>query len=187
MAVQTPIWTPRGPKVPKMSVVTDFRHEKVSFWDGFWGCFSAHFLFLASGTLKKGCLGGPSKLDPFFSRFWDLPGGPQECSRPHGSSISTFAAGPKKGSKMGANMERFGSPNPNYTAFSLRCWGVGRVSKRGAILEWFQGVTARLPRVGPGGGASETWFLKPQWEDIRRDMENNRISHACCPLQGRRI
>ncbi len=29
------------------------------------------------------------------------------------SSILTFTAGPKKGSKMGANMEPFGLPNPN--------------------------------------------------------------------------
>ena len=28
-----------------------------------------------------------------------------------------FLAGPKKGSKMGAKMEPFGLPNPNYTHF----------------------------------------------------------------------
>ncbi len=68
-------------------------------------------------TLKKGGPGGPSKLDPFFARFGDLPGGPQEGSRLHGSSILTFAARPKKGSKMGAKMEPFGLPDPNYANF----------------------------------------------------------------------
>ena len=52
-----------------------------------------------------------------FGRFWDLPRGPQEGSRLHGSSIFTFAAGAEKGSKMGAKMECFGLPNPNYTHF----------------------------------------------------------------------
>ncbi len=45
----------------------------------------------------------------------DLPGGPQEGSRLDGSSFFTFAAEPKKDSKMGAKMERFGSPkSPLY-------------------------------------------------------------------------
>ena len=81
----------------------------------FGGAFGTLFgtFFRVSGTLKKEGPGGPSKLDPFFGRFWSLPGGPQEGSRLHGSSIFTFAAGPKKRSKMGAKMERFGLPNPN--------------------------------------------------------------------------
>ena len=66
---------------------------------------------------KKGGPGGPSKIVPFFGRFWGLPGGPQEGSRLHGSSIFTFAARPKKGSKMGAKMKRFGLPNLSYTHF----------------------------------------------------------------------
>ena len=69
--------------------------------------------FGAPGTLKKGGPGGPSKLDQIFGRFGGLPGGPQEGSRLDGSSTFTFAAGPKKGSKM----ERFGLPNQNYTHF----------------------------------------------------------------------
>ncbi len=75
--------------------------------------------FFVSGLQdsKKGGLGGASKLDPFFCRLWSLPRGPQEGSRPHGSSIFTFAAGPKKGSKMGAKMEPPGLPNQNYTHF----------------------------------------------------------------------
>ncbi len=78
-----------------------------------------------SGTLKKGVQEGHSKVDLFFGRFWGLPGGPQEGSRVHGSSIFTFAAGPKKVSKMGAKMEPFGLPNPNYTHFGapfVRNW-----------------------------------------------------------------
>ncbi len=44
-----------------------------------------------------------------------LPGGPQEGSRLDGSSFFTFAAEPKKDSKMGAKMEHFGSPkSPLY-------------------------------------------------------------------------
>ena len=44
-----------------------------------------------------------------------LPGGPQEGSRLDGSSMLTFAAEPKKDSKMGAKMERFESPkSPLY-------------------------------------------------------------------------
>ncbi len=44
-----------------------------------------------------------------------LPGGPQEGSRLDVSSFFTFAAEPKKDSKMGAKMERFGSPkSPLY-------------------------------------------------------------------------
>ena len=78
--------------------------------------FSALF-FRASWILKKRGPGAPSKPDQVFGRFGGLPGGPQEGSRLDGSSIFTFAAGPKKGSKMGAKMEPVGLPNPNYTNF----------------------------------------------------------------------
>ena len=71
----------------------------------------------ASGTLKNGRPGGPSKLDPFFCRFGGLAGGPRVGSRVHGSSIFTFSAEPKKGSKMGAKMERFGLQTLHYTLF----------------------------------------------------------------------
>ena len=47
----------------------------------------------------------------------DLPGGPQEGSRLGGSSFFTFAAEPKKDSKMGAKMERLGSQSLHYTTF----------------------------------------------------------------------
>ena len=49
--------------------------------------------------------------------FWGLLGEAQEGSRLDGSSIFTFAAEPKKGSKMGAKMERFGSQGHHYTPF----------------------------------------------------------------------
>ena len=60
--------------------------------------------------------------------FWPILGSarrPQEGSRVHGSSIFTLAAGPKKGSEMGAKMEPFGLPDPNYTHFGapfVRNW-----------------------------------------------------------------
>ncbi len=66
----------------------------------------------------------------FFVTFWrtekvsqndsqkGLPGGPQEGSRLDGSSIFTFAAEPKKGSKMEAKMELLGSQCHHYTPFS---------------------------------------------------------------------
>ncbi len=126
LAVRTPIESPRGPKVPKMPVLTDFPAKKPSLLGGFWATFSALFFCSSLRDTKKGGLGRPSKLDPFFGRFWCLPGEPQEGSRLDGSSISTFAAGPKKGSKMGAKMEPFGLPNPNYTHFGApfgRNWG----------------------------------------------------------------
>ena len=74
---------------------------------------------------KKEGLGARSKLDTLFGGFWGLAGGPQEGSLLHDSSIFTFAAGPKKGSKMGAKMERVGFPNPSYTNFGppiVRKW-----------------------------------------------------------------
>ena len=46
-----------------------------------------------------------------------LLGEPQEGSRLGGSLIFTFAAEPKKGSKMGAKMERLGSQGRHYTPF----------------------------------------------------------------------
>ncbi len=84
---------------------------------GLWGTVSALFLHPGLRATKKGGPGGPPKLDPFFRRFWGLPGGPQEGSLSGDSSILTFAAGPQKGSSMGAKMERFGHPNPSYTNF----------------------------------------------------------------------
>ena len=50
-----------------------------------------------------------------------LLGEPQEGSRLGGSSIFTFAAEPKKGSKMGAKMERLGSQARHYTPFVRPC------------------------------------------------------------------
>ena len=49
-----------------------------------------------------------------------LLGEPQEGSRLGGTSIFTFAAEPKKGSKMRAKMERFGSQGRHYTPFRSR-------------------------------------------------------------------
>ena len=79
----------------------------------FWGAFGTPFrrmlFFRASGTLKKGGPGGPSKLDPFFCRFWDLPGGPQEGSRLHGSSIFTLQPDPKRAPKWEPKWSLLGS------------------------------------------------------------------------------
>ena len=66
----------------------------------------------SSDLTKKGGPAGPSKLDPFFGRFWSLPGGPQEGSRLDGSSIFTFAAGPKKAPKWEPKWSLLGSQIP---------------------------------------------------------------------------
>jgi hypothetical protein len=57
------------------------------------------FFFWSLRDTKKGGPGRPSKIEPFFGRCWGLPGGPQEGSRLDGSSIFTFAAGPKRAPK----------------------------------------------------------------------------------------
>ncbi len=99
---------------------------------GLLGHLFGTFFFSSLLDTKKGGPGGPSKLDPFFSGFWGLPGWPQEGSRLDGSSIFTFAARPKKGSKMGAKMEPFGLPNQNYTHFGAP---LGRNRGRKSCIE----------------------------------------------------
>ncbi len=97
--------------------------------EGFWATFSA--LVLSSlGDTKKGGLGRPSKIGRFFGRCWGLPGGPQEGSRLHGSSIFTFTVGAKKVSKMTAKIELFGLPNPHDTHFGAP-FGRNGCPKRG--------------------------------------------------------
>ena len=84
------------------------------------GEFFGHLFVFVLGLrdAKKGGPGARSKIYLFFlSGFRALPGGPQEGSRLDGSSIFTFTAGAKKGSKMRAKMELLGLPNPNYTHF----------------------------------------------------------------------
>ena len=108
-----------GIRLCKMSVFSDFRHESIVPFGRLLGHLFGTFYFSSLRDTKKGCPGGPSKLDPCLGRFWGLPGGPQEGSRLDGSSIFTFAAGPKKGSKMEPKMEPFGLPNPNYAHFGL--------------------------------------------------------------------
>ncbi len=88
------------------------------------------FFFSGLRDAKKGGPGARSKLDLFFCAFRALPGGPQEGSRLHGSSIFTFTAGAKKGSKMRAKMELFGLPNPHYTHFGAP-FGRNGCPKRG--------------------------------------------------------
>ena len=101
---------------------------------------SALFSFRASGTLKKGGPGGPSKLDAFFCPFGGLPGGPQEGSLCSDSSILTFAAGPQKGSKMEPKWSHFGSPRGHYTHFGGNFFAQKASSFRG-----------RLQGIGRGG------------------------------------
>ena len=144
-----PVWgTPSsyGNPVRKTS---PFTTKKESLWGGFWGICSALFFVWASGTLKKGCPGGHSKLEPFWGKFWDLPGGPQEGSHLHGSSIFNFAAGAEKGSKMGAKMERFGLPNPNYTPFGTP-FGRNRCHFGGHKWRSTFGIPCRIPCRGGG-------------------------------------
>ena len=106
-------------------ILNDFRAKLPPLLRGFWATCSALLFFSGLRDTKKEGLGARSKLDTLFGGFWGLAGGPQEGSLLHDSSISTFAAGPKKGSKMGAKMERFGFPNPSYTNFGppiVRKW-----------------------------------------------------------------
>ena len=156
-----------------MHVFTDFRHEKVVLLGGLLGHLFGTCFFRPPRTLKKGGPGGPSKLDLFFGRFWDLPGGPQEGSRLHGSSILTFAARPKKGSKMGANMEPFRLPNLNYTNFGapfVRNW-----CPKSCIEKRLQNkVTPRLEGVRSTGVCVSS--LPPQGEERRRGRK--RFSDA---------
>ncbi len=118
-----PFWASLGVGERTSAILSDFCAKNSPFGEAFGETFSAFFLGLRDK--KKGCLGGPSKTAPFFCRFWDLPGGPQEGSCLHGSSIFIFPARPKKGSNMGGKMERFGHPNPNSTHFGapfVRNW-----------------------------------------------------------------
>ncbi len=120
-----PFWASPGEGERKGAILSDFCAKNSPVWEAFG---AQVWLFFCSGLrgTTKGCLRRPSKIVPFFCRFGDLPGGPQEGSRLHGSSIFTFVTGPKKGSKMGAKMDRFGPPNPNYTNFGPpfgRNWG----------------------------------------------------------------
>ena len=128
----------------------------------FWRAFGAPFrhFFWSLRDTKKGGLGGPSKLDPFFCRFWGLPGGPQEGSRLDGSSIFTFAAGPKKSSKMGAKMEPSGVPNPHYTHFGAP---FGRNRGLKSCIE------KRVQNLGGWGaaGSGTNWALDPLKDNAR--------------------
>ena len=66
-----------------------FLDEKIVPFGGLLGHLFGTVFCSSLRDTKKGGLGGPSKLDPFFGRFWGLPGGPQEGSRLDGSSIFT--------------------------------------------------------------------------------------------------
>ena len=107
---------------PQFGPSVDFRrfsHEPVTPWAALFDTFSERFFFSSFRDTKKGGPGGPPKLDPFFGPFGGLPGGPQEGSLCSDSSILTFAAGPKKGSKMEPKWSHLGSPRGHYTHF----WG----------------------------------------------------------------
>ena len=105
------------PRFGQKSIWRRFSGESLIPFGRLLGHLFGTFFFSGLRGTKKGGPGGPSKLDPFLDGCWCLPGGSQEGSRVHGSSIFTFSAGPQKGSKMGAKMERFGLPNPSYTHF----------------------------------------------------------------------
>ena len=107
--------------------------------------FSALFSFRASGTLKKGGPGGPSKLDALFCPFGGLPGGPQEGSLCSDSSILTFAAGPKKGSKIEQKWSVLGSEIPTI----LILGGPG-------VFFWLWGEAAFWERFESGSQAFDT-------------------------------
>ena len=65
-----------------------------------WGSFWCMFLETDLRDTEKGGPGARFKLDTLFGGFGGLPAGPQEGSLLHDSSIFTFAAGAKKGSKI---------------------------------------------------------------------------------------
>jgi len=124
-----PSRAPLGQKWPLSGNSTKkdrFPYKKRVSLGSFWGTFSALFSFRPSRIVKKEAPGGPSKPDLFFYRFWGLTGGRQEGSRVSESAIFAFSVGPQFCSKMGAKMERFGLPNPNYTNFWAPWAGIWR-------------------------------------------------------------
>ena len=135
---------------PKNTRFYRFPDEILVPFGGLLGHLFGTFFCWSLRDTKKGGLGGPSKLDPFLCRFWGLPGGPQEGCRLDGSSIFTFAAGPKKGSKMGAKMECSGFPNPNYTHCGAS-WARNRCQKK--CIAKKEGKNERVgdPWGRPGG------------------------------------
>ncbi len=100
---------PRGPKAPQMPVLTDFCDQKESLLGRRLGYLFGTVFFGSLRDTKKGGLGGPSKLDPFFGRIWGLPGGPQEGSRLDGSSIFTLQPDPKRVPKWEPKWSLLGS------------------------------------------------------------------------------
>ena len=142
----------------------------------FGGAFGApfrHIFFRASGTLKKGGPGGPSKLDPFFGRFGDLPGGPQEGSLCSDSSTLTFAAEPKKGSILGAFCRAW----VYFWRPWLHFWGFWRASTTGVQL-W--SGTGSLTQLGVGeGGGTKRDFSSSLGRTTGGDRRNKHLPHAC--------
>ncbi len=152
------------------------------FWEAFGAPFR-HFFFSGLRDTKKGVREGHSKLDSFFGRFWALPGGPQEGSRLDGSSIFTFAAGPKKDSKMGANMERFGLPNPNYTHFGppfVRNW-----CQKSCIEKRLQNLGGRGAARSSSNGALVPLKDNPEQPQPSRSGSRLSIDERDCCLEPR--
>ncbi len=86
----------------------------------FGGAFGApfrHIFFSGLRDTQKGGSWRAFKTRPVFLSIWGSArraSGGFPCTR---ELNFHFAAGPKKGSKMGAKMEPFGLPDPNYTNF----------------------------------------------------------------------
>ena len=110
LAVRTPIESPRGPKVSQIRVFSDFRTKKegVPF-----GRFLRHrfgtFSFWSLRDTKKGGLGGPSKLDPFFV---DSGVCPEDLRRVPVSTAAQFSLlqPAQKGLQNGNQHEAFWAP-----------------------------------------------------------------------------
>ena len=96
----------QGPTKTRFYIFLD---EKVAPFGGLLGHLFSSFFCSSLRDTKKGGLGAPSKLVPFFGPFWDLPGGPQEGSRLHGSSIFTLQPGPKRAPKWEPKWSLLGS------------------------------------------------------------------------------
>ena len=148
------------PKTPKRCQKGAKRQTNSPLLKSFLDTCSALFFFQGLRDAKKGGPGARSKINLFFGGFRGLPGGPQEGSRLDGSSMFTFTAGAKKGSKMRAKMELFGLPNPHYTHFG---------APFGRNLGPKSCIKKSVQNLGGWGAATSVsnWALDP-FKDIAR-------------------
>ncbi len=123
--------------------------NRVPLWGSFWTPFR-HFFFRGPPGHKKRVSGRAFETRPVF---WSLL---ESARRPSGGFPSRreinvhFCSRPKKGSKMGAKMERFGLPNPNYTRFGAP-WARNWCPKNCVEKKEGKNELVRHPWGRPGG------------------------------------